>query len=94
MMKKSLVIASLLFLASLSVVRADQPNVSTDQINQQGSFLLLAQNDRDTKLTNLLIGGSNRPIGAGCSQSCETDSHCNNSDQGGCRNCINGKCAR
>ena len=52
-MKKSLVLVSLLFLASLSIARAESPNVSTDQVNKQDSFLLV-QNDRSTKLTEFI----------------------------------------
>lgn len=87
-MKKSLVLVSLLFLASLSIARAESPNVSTDQVNKQDSFLLV-QNDRSTKLTDLLIGESNQPIAAKCLEECEKDSHCNGTT---CKNCINGKC--
>jgi len=90
MMKKSLVLVSLLFLASLSIARAESPNVSTDQVNKQDSFLL-AQNDnnRDTRLTDLLINRFNPPIEASCNAACEKDSHCSGPV---CRNCINGEC--
>lgn len=89
MMKKSLVLVFLLFLAAISIARAETPNVSTDQVNKQDSFLLV-QNDRDTKMTDLLMGGTNRPIGATCGEPCERDSHCRQHPN--CRNCIHGKC--
>ena len=90
-MKKVLVLVSLLLLASLSIARAESPNVSTDQVSKQDSFLL-AQNDnnRDTKLTDLLVDRFNPPIAAHCGEACEKDSHCANSAT--CKNCINGKC--
>lgn len=85
-MKKSLVLVSLLFLASLSIARAESPNVSTDQVNKQDSFLL-AQNDnnRDTRLTNLLINRFNPPIAARCGRPCSSDSDC--SEDSACRDC-------
>ena len=91
MMKKSLVLVSLLLLASLSIARAESPNVSTDQVNKQDSFLLAQNNnDRDTRLTDLLINRFNPPIGASCGSDCEKDSHCANSS---CKNCIKGTCS-
>ena len=79
MMKKSLVLVSLLFLAALSIARAESPNFSTDQVNKQDSFLvaLLAQPDRDNKVADLLIGSS-KPllIAENCGQSCTKHSDC------------------
>ncbi len=90
-MKKSLVLVSLLFLASLSIARAESPNVSTDQVNKQDSFLLV-QNDRDTNMTDLLIGGTRGILFNHCGRDCEKDSHCDSPNITGCSNCIHGKC--
>ena len=90
-MKKTLVLVSLLFLASLSIARAESPNFSTDQVNKQDSFLLARNdNNRDTRLTDLLINKFNPPIAASCGEACEKDSHC--APLSSCKNCINGKC--
>lgn len=91
-MKKVLVLVSLFLLTSLSIARAESPNVSTDQVSKQDSFLLalLAQPDRDNKVTDLLIGRS-KPlmIAAGCTAACEKDEHCNGNT---CKFCIKGQC--
>jgi hypothetical protein len=90
-MKKSLMLVSLLFLAVLSIARAESPNISTDQVNKQDSFLLaLNDNNRDTNLTDLLVDRFNPPIGAGCGRPCEKDSHCDTEPS--CNNCIKGEC--
>lgn len=92
-MKKVLALVSLLLLASLSIARAESPNVSTDQVNKQDSFLLAQNNnDRDTRLTDLLINRFNPPIAVRCGGDCERDAHCRT--DAGCGWCIHGKCSK
>ncbi|NJM13300.1 MAG: hypothetical protein HC889_16775 [Synechococcaceae cyanobacterium SM1_2_3] len=91
-MKKVLVLVSLLLLASLSIARAESPNFSMDQVSKQDSFMLalLAQPDRDHKVTDLLIGRS-KPliIAAQCNRACERDIECSGEP---CLWCIKGVC--
>ncbi len=91
MMKKSLVLVSLLFLAALSIARAESPNISTDQINKQDSFLLVQNDNRDTRLTDLLINKFNPPIAkAKCGGPCSSDSDCKHMEY--CYSCTKNQC--